>query len=654
MPEQTLNPTRWTAKFPAKLGHCGRETVGWNSAPGDHLELDRGYSISRNLKGTAAKAGGYFTHMHTDETINRWFYHNTNLYEDDGTSTPSSIASGLTESFRFADYNMNDPTGTSGFFNGTNSQAQIIRRSGADLVSAAHEIIQVADAGATGAATGSIADDTYYVRVCVYDKGGTVAVFGEPSPVDTIVLNGGGNGQIDIAEPANANGRGTGFRYAIATTDSPSSYLMWADVDFTGGDDSVTLTTLPATQTSQAFTDINNIYRQAHMPITGVDICTIWEGRLFIASSTQGKVAWSERSNPNHWYTDQVFDADGEGAFGGVIRGLSWVGGTIFVFTTDSIFVIYGDLRRDDDPNDSLATFKIRVEDEPFDAGIGCVSPQSIVKIGGKVFFWSTQGPAVIAGGGVKLLLQDDIRPWISKHLDTDHLGRIVGAEDPDLHMMTWIVPRGTNASRPHDGASVAGICDYWIRWDLNHGHWCPPRQLDAVHITHRTDAADGGTPAKTYLMATGPYGAFLRMNDAPSGGGATDAATSTDYDGKLASSSTTTSVTFTLAGVSNDAFDGFTVLLRNHNDDDVTGPRYIQKTVKNTSVSGSAVTVSWDGAITAPSGTERTVRIAGLRQAVHLPHSVHDLGIPADKRGQVQGPIEVWFRDKVGQEAIA
>ena len=50
MPDAVLQPVRYTSRFPAPLGYCGRETVNYHSAAGDHLTLDDGYSISRNLK----------------------------------------------------------------------------------------------------------------------------------------------------------------------------------------------------------------------------------------------------------------------------------------------------------------------------------------------------------------------------------------------------------------------------------------------------------------------------------------------------------------------------------------------------------------------------------------------------------------------------
>lgn len=657
MPDVILQPLKWTSKPAVPPGFCGIETVNYHTAEGDRLVADKGFSVSRNLDGTAEHAGGFFNHVHTDETVNRWFYRNTNLYEDDGTSTPSSIASGLTESYRFATYNMSDPAGVSGFFNGTNSEAQIVRRSGAALAAGVHDITQPTLGapvvtnldGGTWGSTGNV-----LVRVCWVDSDGAVTVYSEPSAAQTVTIT-ATTDSVTVSQPGSPPGRATHWRIAftaIGGSDTPEAFLYHEDVVI--GTTSKKYLQLPSVQTDQAFTDINAIYRQAEMPISGVDICTLWKGRLWIASSASGKVAWSERDNPNHWYSDQVFDSSNEGPFDGVIRGLAGIGGTLYVFTTTSIFVIYGDLTRDDDPNDTNATYAIRIGSEPVAQGIGCVSPQSIARIGNSIYFWSTQGPAVIAGGIVRLLMPEDIGPWIDKYADPSYLGRIVGAPDPDLHMMCWMVPRRTNASRAHDGASIAGIADYMIRWDWLHNHWSPPRQLDAVHITEATDAADGSTPSKTYLMATGPYGAFLRMGGAPSGGGATDAATDTDYDGHLNTSSTATSATFTLSGISADDFNGMTMTLRIHDDDSLGGPRLIQKTILDTTVAGSAVTVAWKGSLPTPSATEWTTRIAGLRHVIDIPLDLHAAGVPANRRGVVNGPVEVLLRDQVGAEAIA
>jgi hypothetical protein len=273
--------------------------------------------------------------------------------------------------------------------------------------------------------------------------------------------------------------------------------------------------------------------------------------------------------------------------------------------------------------------------------------------VGGTVYFWSTRGPAALVGGRVRLLGPDKLRWFVNNIFDWAYASRVVCSEDPALNMVTFIVPRGTNSSRPLDGASTAGICDYWLRWDYVHNVWSPPRQLDATDIVSRKNGTHGSTSKRFYLMAMGPHGGVLQMNFGASGTNVLDISGS-GYDGLLATDNTTTSATFTLAGVSADDFNNRTVTLFYPTTDDNFPGRTAQKTILDTTVSGSSVTVTWSGALTLPSSTKWTVRIAGLKRGL-------DVDLDARLAAQIETDNEVMFhkvdvelRDTTGLEAVS
>ena len=615
-PRFRIRPLAWDTNHPGAPHKCGLETVNVNTARG-FLYPDRGFKIDRDMVTNANTAGMSAVHRHSDGTERTWYVNDTILYEG---ATPTSIKTALAAKFAPAHYNMALPAGFSGYFNGTNSEAQLIREnSGGTALEAVGHDMAAPGALTTSFATsgGTIADGTYQIRVDWYDDDGSIRVHTAPSAVSAVVVvGGGGSATITVNEPGSTPARATHFRVAFTAVglgDLPANFLYWQD--FAVGAGNQVFTALPSVSTSQAFNDINGTYMQAVLPITGVDVCTLHQGRLFVAATTSNEVAFSKRNNSNQWYTTNMVLSGAETGWNAPVIGLASVGKTLYILTAVSIHIVYGSFRRDD--IGSNATYKIDVATDVEDNNIGCVSHASIKVVHGQVFFFSTRGPAVLSGGKVILLKPDDIRNFVKNHVDWTYVSRIVCAEDPELNMVCWCVPRRTNSSRPQDGASTAGICDRVMRWDLVHGIWCPPLGLECVHLSTRVNGAQGATSKQTFLMANGPHGQVLRLGYGWSGGGPDDVS-GTDYDGQTASASTTTTVTVALAGVSIDDYVGRTLTLYYPSDDANYPSVIVQKTVStNTATTAGSVVFTWKGALTVPSGTNWTVRPAGLVASV-------------------------------------
>jgi len=650
----------WSSQHPPHKGAMGRDGVNMNGANG-FAESDRGYAIDRLIAANIGNAGGSW--VHTDENGKdwEWLYSNDQLYRNDG-ATPTAIGTVIsTENFVHAQYNMSSPCGFSGFFHGVNAEAKLIRNLAGTVGAVLHDIAAPVLATVTTAATGgSIADGTYQVRTAWKDDAGAVTVFTHPSNVDAITTAGGGVSTITIPEPVSAPGRVVDWRYAITSvgaTDAPANYTKWVDAAVASGD--ITITALPAETGSQAFNDINGTYRQATLPITAVDVAWLGEGRLWVASTADNKVAWSERDNTNHWYTDQVLNAAAETGLTAPVVGGAEIDGKQLAFTRESVHVIYGDYTRDDQGNSP--TYAIRIAQDPLAKQSGIVSHGSIVLYGNELYAWTTNfGPARLVGPRWEPLMPEAIRPFMRRQFDETKAQRIYGAFDPELLCVCWIVPRKTNASRAFDGASTAGICDYMIRWDVRHQFFTLPRQVDLVHISTRVHPSgqgskpgSAGNTGKNWLMGVGIGGHMLRFNLGNSGGGATDAATSTDNDGLNSTVEATTSLTVVLAGKTNDDDNGKTLTLFYQSDDATTPYVVVQKTITDTVVSGSNVTWHWQGALVVPT-TAWTARLAGLRQPIDGDHDWRQyLQVAPGARVDFQG-IEGILRDVAGQEAIA
>ncbi len=658
MPEVPIeNLQAFTARPLAGPGYLNGDTMNLNTAKG-YFYPDRGYAIDSRVAAAADlnNAGGSWLHKHSDGTGWVWKYVDDEVYRHDDTSLIGS----LTEKFAPATFNMGSPAGVSGFFNGVNGDALIIRENtgGTELVAVALDSMVVpATVHTTATSGGSIADATYQIRTGWLDQDGELIVRTAPSAVQALVTSGGGTSTITFVEPGSAPDRATHWLPAMTAagaTDTPSNFLLYAAAYAKGSSDQ-TITALPTTNTEQAFNDVNGTYVQATLPLTGVDSCCLHEGRVFIAATTSNKVYFSLRDEPNHFLTTNEATSGAETGWNSPVLGLCSANGQVYVFTSDSIHVIYGDFTRDDQGTNP--TFRIRMGTDVIDQNFGGVGHAAIGTIGPVVYFWSTRGPAAIRGGSAGLVMEDDIEDFVNRSLDHTYLDRIVFSEDNETHAACWLVPRRVNATRAMDGASTAGICDRIVRYDPAHQRWMAPLWPgECVWIGVRKNPATGGTATNPlFFMGMGAHmGTIKEFNRGHSGGGA-DNVTGTDYDGKLASAETTTSVTVAITGVSADGWIGRTIALKYHADDTGFPSVLVYKEISdNSATSGGSATFNWQGALTVSTGTRWTARLAGWDSPVDwrgdLRQYVEDL--PPDKTVQLH-EIELRPRDVVGTEAV-
>lgn len=640
-------PKAYTSRPIAPPGYCNGKSIGLHTAFGN-IYPDRRWSLDLEIaSGIVNKAGASFLHVHSDGGEHVLLYANANLYRY--AATPVSIASSIPETFAPSFANMTE-AGASLFL--TASSAHVVREDSATTIEAVtHDMSAPAAPTVTSPATpGSWTARTIHVRVCWLDDAGTVIAYTAPSTATSESVS--TNDDVTIGEPASAPSRATKWRYGISFIgDTPAGYVRWADNAVGSG--TITLTSEPAAKTTQAFTDINGTYRQATFPISAPDICWVHDGRMFIAKTTLNKIAWSERNNLNHWYSTQVYDVGAEsGGFAGPITGAASANGLIYVFTRTSCHVVYGSFRRDDEG--VLRTFRVDVDSAVLQTGIGSVNHASITVQDGSVFFFSTRGPAVLRGSSVRLLLHEDFRHDLDG-LDWAYASRICSTWNPVLNAVYWLVPRLTNSSRAFDGASTAGICDRVWRFDLAHGVRMPDLPLEATHILARTNpASQGGNGTETKVFAIGPYGGLLELDTGWSGGQGGDYSGAT-YDGLLATATTTTTATVTLAGVTADDFKHFVVVLFYPLvDTGFPGVFAIRTISTNTATSGGSVVISWAGALTVPTSTEWTVRIAAAPSFLDIRYDPADyIAIPPGYEA-VLHQHQVLYEDAIGKESVA
>jgi len=154
--------------------------------------------------------------------------------------------------------------------------------------------------------------------------------------------------------------------------------------------------------------------------------------------------------------------------------------------------------------------------------------------------------------------------------------------------------------------------------------------------------------------MASSPNGYIHELHKGWSGGGALDVS-GTAYDGQLTTSVTTLTATYIEAGVSNDDYNGMTVELFYPTDDTAYPGLRVLRTITDTVVSGSNVTIHWVGALTVPSASGNwTVRVAGLPGAADLAFNVRDIvEVPPGFKIQIKG-VRVKFHHMIGEEAVS
>lgn len=610
----------------------------------------RGYKIYRKVGDSHSKSCASWNHVHTDEGRTPIYLYDTALYPETGSDSPSSIASSLTATFRPVFAAAGQPNGQSVFFNGTNSEAQLIQEISSAISAKAFSFAAPTGATATPSTTGgSLADGDYSIMVTAVDDTGAVTVESYPQIIGTkTVSGGGGSGSIAVSiAAATLPTRSSKWRVYVADGVTTYSSHLLENTDVTA----TTSYTIQSLAGTTSIVNINETIRQAHLPLDSVDSAWVHMGRLFIGSSKSNKVYFSERDNINHWYTVNEINTGTETSFGGtVVGGISAYGST-YVFTTEGIHRVYGQFTRDD--SGTNPTYILNMGQAPLNTSLRLVGPNAVAMVNGQVYFMSDQGLATITASGAELVQPGEMQGMLDR-LDYSYRDRWVVAEDPQGYVCI-LVTRLTNSSRPLDGASVAGIADTILRFDYRNNGWAAPLRVgDITHISTRSNGAAGATGGNPELMAGSYTGRILQLGFGFSGGGPADVS-GTLYDGQAATTSGTTSAVFTEAGVSNDQFNGMTVTLKYPDDDTVYPGLIATKTITDTAVSGSDVTVSWQGAITVPSASGAyTVRIAGLPRIHDIAFDASMLpNIPPGHQARIKG-VRLIFQHIIGAESTS
>lgn len=605
----------------------------------------RGFKVVRKIAASvSAKPGSSWAHVDEAGRVWPWYYCNDSLYPETGSDSPSNIATPITETWTFSAFNMESPCGISGFFPGTNAEAYLIRTddpsSPTALEAVAWDFAQANQpSGAANGAGGTLPTDTYYILCTWVDDAGATTIESKPSVESAgVSITLGDN--LRVTRPSSPPTRATKWRIYVGTVTGGTAFYYQAEV-------AVGTTTYDITaplDTTTLVTSLNGFYPQTTLPLDEVDICCVHLDRLVIASTDSNKIYWSERDDPQSFYTTSTLGVSAGAGWNAPIRGMISVGNVLYVFTTNSVHRVYGDFSRDVEGDNP--TYAARVDSDTIAVGIGAVSHRAITDVGsGRIFFMSTEGPAMLAGNTVAALGHTDIRDEFPRW-DWDYMVRSSSAFDRESGCWCLSVPCEVSSQRPQDGASATGFPHLIYRHDGQ--RWFPPLSVDTVDLAVRPHTTSEGTvDAPTELVFVGPHGTLGQLNFGWSGGDADGDVSASDFDGKLATASTTTSATVTLSGISDNALVGQLVLLR-YPDDDTGFPAEVAvKTIVSNTTSGSSLTIGWVGALTAPSGTEWTVRIAGW------PHEADLRFFPG---GDIMDIVDVEFihRDVVGAESRA
>lgn len=639
----------WTSRPYAMPGECNGDTL-WHDVVGNELWPSRGFKKLRQVASVTSKPGDYFVHRTETGQEYPWYLCSTGLYPETGSDSPAALKSSLTETWQYAASGFASQ-GASVFVNGTNAQAQLVREnSGGSALEAVDFDFAQPDTNWTATnssdAGASIPDGTYLVRISQYDdQNSSHLVESQAAASKSVTVSAGGTGRIVVAQNTwTPDTRATKWRIyvtAAGASDTVTAYHLETTVAI--GTTSVNIDSL--TGTGDQPVNRNGFERTSVMPLSNVDVCCQHKGRLFIASTQSNEVYWSERNAPNQWYSTNGLNNGAESNWNSPVRGMASANDVLYVFTADSIHIVVGDFRRDDTgDNPTYAAF---ARPELLEPGIGCLSHRSIVPLGSYVYFMSTRGPARMGGNAVQLLRWDDMVHAMTEW-DWSYMDRCCAAEDGDNGHVCWAVPRLVNSSRPQDGASVAGIPDMIYRFDYKSSRWVPPLRLDTVGLRFLPFGTAGTNDNTVYLLHVSPYGTLGQMNWGWAGG-PSGAVSGTDYDGKLASATTTTSATFGVTGIT--GLVGWTVTLTYPSGDSNYPYVVVQKTISSFTDSGSATTVNWQGALTAPSGTEWTVRLAGLWRPLDV--VIDPLQYQMGPRVQLQ-MVDAVLQDVVGTEAVA
>lgn len=668
-----LLPTRWGSQPYPPNGYLSRGARGVTVARG-YPENERGFDLVRQIQAAAQKAGASWVHSNIDGSRTVVYYHDTKLFFDEDDASPVDLGVTVSEVYAPMFANLGSPTGLSVFVNGLNPPQGI--RSNASPSTALEGFaanFEKPDTGftLTQGAGGSLADGTYIVRIAQVEVDTvTGTIISAPSETKSIAIAaGGGTAKITVAQAAWVpSTRATHWRIgvtAVGGTDAPANYfwsgsdivIATTSSDITAVNAGGVYTSTPPFESRNGFyktTDLTEIIASKHP--RGI---IAYEGRFIVWYKNDARILWSERDEWG-WYSTNSLDTGAEGGWNLPVRSLVGFRGHLLVFTEAAVHAVFGDFARDLDG--AFPTYAANAYPKTLLPGVGTIGGPLSAKVGsdGRVYFISTSGPAVF-DGTLNLLAPDDIRlDWHNLDKSGNYPDRWMIEEDPQTGSIWFGMTRKTNASRPMDGASVAGIVDTFWRWLPTRGFWDVPYQQDLVHIIARTNGAEAASQVgPTLLMGVNHMGGVVQLGAwAGLTGGVSDGVVSSaDYDGILASANNTTTATIALAGISADALIGLTVTLRYPSADSTYPYRVVQKTIiDNTATTGGNVTITWSGAVTAPSTSFWTVRIAGMLCRLRGPLDPRGLPVagatPASYYKLDQ--LEWRFKDKVGAESIA
>lgn len=644
MPTMTLRPLGYTGRPVAPVQEGGVVPLA-----GDSVNLDthrgvnwpsRGYRIVREVGDSHSKACFTWNHLHTDEGQTGVYLYDTALYPETGSDSPTAIKTGLTASFKPVFVSQGEPSGQSVFLNGTNSESQLIQEISAALDARDFDFAAPADysSGVTTPGGGSLPAGTYHIAIVYEDSDGAVLVESAPTFVDdeTVALN--DSIDIDISALTHPTRATHWSVYVSNSTTSIDDYRQQIDSQAIASE-TVSITTFDSS--GATLPHINQVTWQATMPLSNVTCACLHEGCLFIASSTSNKVYFSRRDNLNEWNTAREINAGTESGMAGGVVGMVSAYGSLYIFTHNAIFRAWGPFAFDDQGDNP--TWLPLWKQDTADNGRGIVGPNAVTVIDGRPWFFSQQGLAVLGQTGSELVAPVDAQGMLDR-IDWTYRDRIVVAQDPNGYACA-LVPRLTNSTRPQDGASVAGIADRVLRFDFRNGVWaCPLAMGDITHIAFRTQESAGTVGGEPKLMAGSMTGRVLELGIGWSGG-VLDVSGSA-YDGQASTAEATTTVSYIEAGISADDYNGYTVTLKYPDDDDNYPGVTVQKTIVDTGVSGSTVTLTWVGALTVPSGSGAwTVRVTGLLRP-------HDNPIDFGRKIRIKA-IRVLLAHAIGVESV-
>lgn len=270
----------------------------------------------------------------------------------------------------------------------------------------------------TGGAAGSH-NGTYEGRVTYYNSAtGHESSAGPTSSTVTVA-----NKKIDwSAIPVSSDAQVTSRKLYIRNTATQANFYFVTTIA-----DNVT-TTYTSDLLDSSLTVVGPDRASNDPPPTGTKYLAWHKSRMFAA--TDSAVYFSPVEDPESFDPDdfEPVNPDDSQKIAGIIAAFN----VLVIFKTHSMYVIAGD-----DPD----TWEV----ELIDPIIGCVAHRGIVFAGGKLYWWSQQGPVVWDGSGLPILLKPLYleRTLAPNMLEQSlvEMAKICASEDQNEHRVIWAVP---------------------------------------------------------------------------------------------------------------------------------------------------------------------------------------------------------------------